>query len=72
MQILWAIRYNPLRGGSSRQGPAIAGARNCRGQSAALTMRAPLWYNFVLCHQVFLRSAAKKTRLYHRRQPVAA
>jgi hypothetical protein len=30
------------------------------GNSAALTMRPQLWNNCVMCHQVFLRSAAKK------------
>ncbi|MDR1179105.1 MAG: hypothetical protein LBK44_01260, partial [Spirochaetales bacterium] len=46
MRFLWAFRYNPLRGGSSRQGPAIAGARNCHAQvnaraSVFLIMRLP-------------------------------
>ncbi|MDR1179357.1 MAG: hypothetical protein LBK44_02535, partial [Spirochaetales bacterium] len=30
------------------------------GNSAALTMRSQLWNNCEMCHQVFLRSAAKK------------
>ncbi|MDR1179714.1 MAG: hypothetical protein LBK44_04350 [Spirochaetales bacterium] len=65
MQFLWAFRYNPLRSGSlrtsSRQLPwQFPGRGIAPRHSAALTSRTQLWNNCVLCHQVFLRPAAKK------------
>ncbi|MDR1179935.1 MAG: hypothetical protein LBK44_05460 [Spirochaetales bacterium] len=43
MQILWAFRYNPLRIGSSRQGPAIAGARNCPRKFRSSNPAVAIW-----------------------------
>jgi hypothetical protein len=64
MQILWDFRYNPLRSAAQNQFPelpkAIPGQQIAEGNLLRATRRSQLWNNCVVCHQVFLRPAAKK------------
>jgi hypothetical protein len=69
MQILWAFRYNPLRSGSSRQGPAIAGARNCLRQFRSSNHAVAIVEQLRDVPPGFFAVRRKKTRLYHRRLP---
>ncbi|MDR1180128.1 MAG: hypothetical protein LBK44_06450 [Spirochaetales bacterium] len=61
MRFLWAFRYNPIAQAAAQdKARQLPGRGIAEGNSAALTMRSQLWNNCVMCHQFFLRSAAKK------------
>ncbi|MDR1179427.1 MAG: hypothetical protein LBK44_02885 [Spirochaetales bacterium] len=66
MRFLWAFRYNPLRGGSSKQGPAIAGARNCRWQFHSSNHSVAIVEQLRDVPPSFFAVRRKKTHLYHR------
>jgi hypothetical protein len=76
-QVFFAVRRKKTRlyrrrlpGGSSRQGPAIAGARNCFRQFRSSNHAVAIVEQLRDVPPSFFAVRRKKTRLYH--QPAAA